>query len=56
MILTHNETSKFEEAARPLIKWLNENRHPHVIAIVDTGSAELHEAVCRIVDTDYIKD
>jgi hypothetical protein len=56
MILSEQQRIGFEAAARPLIKWLNENCHPHVIVTVDCGSAELSEGVCRAVVEDYIKD
>ena len=56
MILTEKETKEFEEAARPLIKFLNDRSHPHVIAVVDCTSAGLHEGIVRIVTYDYIKD
>jgi len=56
MILSQEKIKEFEDVARPLIKWLNDNCHPHVTAIVDCGSAALLEGVCYIPITDYIKD
>lgn len=56
MILTETQKLEFADAAEPLIEWLNNNVHPHVKVIVDTGSAKLLEASCRIVNEDYIKD
>lgn len=56
MILSKEKIKEFEDAARPLVKFLNDNCHPHVHAIVDCGSAELSEGVCRAVIEDYIKD
>lgn len=47
----------FEEAARPLIKWLCENWHPHVTAIVTPTGAELlsgEQTTGQIMD--YVKD
>jgi hypothetical protein len=46
----------FKEAARPLMKWLAENHHPHMSATVTADTAELQELQCRIIDTQYIKD
>jgi len=47
----------FEEAARPLIKWLNENYHPHVTVIVTPTSAELLEGLQSTGQImDYVKD
>lgn len=55
MILTPEQINEFEEAAEPLIKWLNKF-HPHVRVIVDGGSAEFVEDVARILNAKYIKD
>jgi hypothetical protein len=47
----------FEEAARPLIKWLCENWHPHVKVIVTPVGAELlsgEETTGEIMD--YVRD
>ena len=46
----------FENAARPLIKWLCDNEHPNMTAIITSTSCELLEIKCanpRI--KDYIK-
>jgi hypothetical protein len=41
MILNELQRHEFEQAARPLIKWLNDNCHPHVTAIIEPTRAEL---------------
>ena len=47
----------FKQAALPLIKWLCENMHPHVTAIVTPTSAELTEGVCATGPIlEYVKD
>lgn len=46
----------FEDAARPLMKWLAENVHPHHTAIVDQSSAELLMGLQREVTQEYVKD
>ncbi len=56
MMLTKEQRETFEEAARPLIKWLCENANPHASVEVRLESAELREGVCKIVVEDYIKD
>lgn len=56
MILNEEEREYFREAARPLIKFLNDNCHPHVSVIVDCRSAELFEGICHIVVEDYLHD
>lgn len=56
MILTKEQKEQFEEAARPLIKHLAENYHPHMTTIVTCGSAELMEGSMSVRTEDYIKD
>lgn len=47
----------FEKACRPLIKYLAENHHPHMIALVTSSSASLNEGVMATGDIlDYIGD
>lgn len=48
--------TSFEDAARPLIKWLCENKHPHHSVIVTPTGAELLEGVVNTGSIhDYIK-
>lgn len=48
---------EFEKAARPLIKWLCENEHPHVTALITPTSCELLEGKCASLKIyDYIQD
>ena len=56
MIATDEQIKEMEKLARPLIKFLNDNFHPHVSITVDPGSAELKEHSCRVVVDDYIQD
>jgi hypothetical protein len=56
MILNKEQMENFEMVTRPVIKWLNDNCHPHVVAIVDCGRAELAEGIYSFPTTDYIKD
>ena len=56
MILTDKEREDFETASKPLIKFLNDNCHPHVTVIVDTTSAELLEGIESIGTEEYLKD
>ena len=48
---------RFEELARPMIKYLCENYHPHVTVIITPTTAELSEGLKSIgyID-DYIRD
>jgi hypothetical protein len=51
------EPDAFKEAALPLIKYLAENHHPHVTAIITSTSAQLLEGIKTIGEiTDYLKD
>jgi hypothetical protein len=56
MILNKEQIDSFEEAAKPLIKWLNENCHPHMTVVVETNGAELLEGVCNVQVHEFIKD
>ena len=56
MILSKGQIDKFEEASKPLIKWINENCHPHVTAIVTCNSSEILEGSATIRCDEFIKD
>lgn len=44
------------EAAKPLMKWIAENAHPHTTAIVDSMSVTLMESVARSMTQGFVKD
>lgn len=47
----------FKTASLPLIKWLNDNHHPHITAIVTPTSSELLEGKETTGPIyDYVKD
>ena len=51
------DLKKLQEAASPLIEYLNENYHPHVTVIVTPTSIELLEEKCKIPNIyDFVKD
>lgn len=55
--ITKEKLNNFEEASRPLIKWLCENEHPHVTAIITPTSCELLEGKCSNPKIyDYVVD
>lgn len=56
MIFTEKQRKEFEGVARPLIKFLNDNCHPHVVVVVDSTRAELSEGICTFKTDDYLKD
>lgn len=53
---TEEQRNSFHEAAKPLIKWLCDNCHPHVTVLVSPTNAELTESVLNIVDETFVKD
>ncbi len=56
MILKKEQIDAFEEAAKPLVKWLNDNCHPHVTVVVTPSGAELSEGVAFVPIKEFIKD
>jgi len=56
MILTKEQKSDFEKVVKPLMKYLAENHHPHVTAIVECGRAEILEGSASIVTDEFIRD
>lgn len=44
------------EAAKPLIKYLNDNTHPHMSAVVTTDSVELQEMQARMKTEEFVRD
>lgn len=47
----------FEDAARPLIKWLAENKNPHAKVIVTPTDAQLLDGIRSTGEIlDYVKD
>ncbi|MFL6614140.1 MAG: hypothetical protein ACJ8LD_10565 [Pantoea agglomerans] len=54
--MSNEKIKSFEEAAKPLIKWLAENEHPHHAAIVTSDRAELLESRLAFPTNEFIKD
>lgn len=50
------QREEFETAARPLIKWLAENVHPHHTVIVTGTNAELLEGQIVVSTEEYLRD
>ena len=50
------EESEFIIASRPLIKYLAENHHPHVTAIITGNSVQLVEGMEGQTINDYLVD
>ena len=56
MILTAKQIEEFKEAAKPLVKFLNDNCHPHVTAIVTSTRAKLEEGLCVVKLEEFLRD
>jgi len=50
------DKASFEEAARPLMKWLALHMHPHATVIVENNSAQLVEGVVCYRTDEFIPD
>jgi hypothetical protein len=46
----------FESAAKALMKWINDNGHPHQTIIIDATSAVLYSGEKSINTEEFIKD
>lgn len=55
-MVTKEQADEFEKLARPLIKWLCENQHPHTHIIIESTHAELSEGLCVCVTSEYVRD
>lgn len=56
MIISEDKSEELKKAAAPLIKFINDNCHPHVKAIVETDRVELLEGVALEITHEFIKD
>lgn len=55
MTLRPDQKNEMEEAAKPLIKWMNDNVNPHSKIIVETNGVELLDGVLRVINNEFIK-
>lgn len=51
-----DRNQELEAAAKPLIKYLSENYHPHVKCIVDATSAEILEGLVAVNTREFLRD
>jgi hypothetical protein len=56
MIISAEQQASMLEAAKPLIKWMNENCHPHCEATVDQNTIVLTEGVATNRTDEYLRD
>lgn len=53
---SEEKINSFNEAAKPLIKWICENCNPHVTALVDPTSAILMSSDICYNTEEFLKD
>lgn len=56
MTITEKQQEEMLEAAKPLIRWLNENCHPHCTARVDQNTVELTEGVACLRTDEFLRN
>ncbi len=56
MIFDEKQLKELEKLAKPLVKFLNENGHPHVHVTIDCNHIQLWEAVCGIPIHEFLED
>jgi len=56
MKLTTEQVREMLEAARPLMKWMSENCHPHCEVTVDACTVEIKESLALTGTNAFVKD
>lgn len=56
MVLTKEQRDSLMEAARPLIRWINDNGHSHVTVLVECDRAVVREDLGAVQNAEFIKD
>lgn len=56
MTLTREQQAAMLEAAKPLMKWLSDECHPHCNAVVENNSVVLQEGIAAQRTNEFIKD
>ena len=54
MAITNKQIDEMLEAAKPLMKWLAENYHPHAMAIVHAANVELLEGIATAGTIEFV--
>lgn len=55
-MITEEQKNQFEDASKPLVKWLNENCHPHTTIVVTQTGSELLEGLLNFKTEEFLKD
>ena len=53
MTITEAQRLSMLEAAKPLMKWMADNCHPHCSITLDAVAAELTEAVAKVATLEF---
>ena len=53
---TEEQREEFDKMAKPLIKWLNDNGHPHMKIIIDPSSYEVVSGEFATQTFEFVKD
>lgn len=56
MKLKEEQTNEMVELAKPLVKWMNDNLHPHTVIIIETNGVQLLEGIIGHPITEFIVD
>jgi hypothetical protein len=56
MTITAEQQNEMLEAAKPLMKWMNDNCHPHCKAVVEQAHIELVEGIATHGTLEFVKD
>lgn len=51
MNITKEQQQELELLVKPLQEWMNNNCHPHVVAVVDSENMELLEGITTVQRT-----
>lgn len=54
--MTNEKLAEFESVVRPVIKWLNENFHPHCKILITPIDAEILEGAVMVTTLDFTRD
>ena len=53
-MLTNEQIEEFNELSKPLVKVINENLHPHAIAIISPDRADIFEGLYGVPIREFI--
>lgn len=51
-----NKVSEFEEVCKPVLKYLNDNYHPHVAVIITPNTFQIVEWLMWGENNEFVKD